>query len=223
MKPQKPSWFITNVPWEIKKIIWKLWESGVTINDTLTYLEKNSQGHPVYSRHTIGRVREELTKLPVGKIIQLLSELPEIREFVLELRPDYAEHELHEEEQRVQDSDELSTTALVIASNLEKYRNFSSPSEKDPLSRSVYTVRENVYGGWWIFDDQARLGDVDKKAAERLLKCLKEEGEISELEDIKDWAELKDDIITENFIQRLISRAHRGNFGETRSPKGTDS
>ena len=157
MKQRKPSWLQTNVPWEIKKIIWKLWESGVTISDTLTYLEKDPQGHPVYSRHTISRVREELTMLPVSKIIQLISELPEIKDFVMELRPDYVVQELHEEEQRVQDSDELTTTALIIASNLEKYRNFSSPSARDPLSRTVYTVGENVYGGWWIFDDQARL------------------------------------------------------------------
>ena len=69
-----------------------------------------------------------------------------------------------------------------------------------------------MYGGWWIWDDQAKLGDVDKIAAVELLKRLKEEGEFPELADIEDWTELTDDQITENFIQRLISRAHRGNF-----------
>lgn len=69
-----------------------------------------------------------------------------------------------------------------------------------------------MYGGWWIWDDQAKLGDVDKTAAVELLKRLKDEEEFPELADIGDWADLKDDQITENFIQRLISRAYRGNF-----------
>jgi len=107
---------------------------------------------------------------------------------------------------------EHAMAALIIASNLEKYRNVPSPTSGDPFGHTVYTVGENVYGGWWIWDDQAKLGDVDKIAAAELLKRLKEEGEFPELADIGDWAELKDDQITENFIQRLISRAHRGNF-----------
>ncbi len=208
MKPRKPSWFITNVPWETKKTIWKLWESGVTIIDTLAYLDEDSQVHPVFSRHTITRVRKELTKLPLGKITQLLSELPEIKEFVVELRPDYAEYELHEEEQRVQDSNELTTTALVIASNLGKYRNENAAYRGTAMD----TVGELVYGGQWIGEQLAKLGDVDRASAAELLKQLKEEGEFLELVAIEDWAELTDDKITENFIQRLIARAHRGNF-----------
>lgn len=104
---------------------------------------------------------------------------------------------------------EHATAALIIASNLEKYRNYSSPSSGDPFGHTVYTIGDNVYGGWWIWDDQAKLGDVDKIAAVELLKRLKEEGEFPELADIEDWTELTDDQITENFIQRLISRAHR--------------
>ena len=210
MKQQKPSWLLTNVPWETKKSIWKLWESGVIISDTLTYLEKNPQGHPVYSRHTISRVREELTKLPVSKIIQLLSELPEIKDFVIELRPDYVAQELHEEEQRAQHSSDFTTTALIIASNLEKIRNAPPQSLGDPLGHTIYTVGENVYGGWWVNEDRARLGDVDRTVASELLKRLKEEGEFPELADIGDWAELRETAVTEDFIQRLISRAHRG-------------
>ncbi len=212
MKQRKPSWLLTNVPWETKKSIWKLWESGTTISDTLAYLEMNPQGHPVYSRHTISRVREELTKLPVSRIIQLLYELPEIKDFVKELRPDYIEQELHEEEQRAQHSSELTTTALIIASNLEKIRNAPPESLGDPFGHTIYKVEEKVYGGWWVYEDRARLGNVDRTVAAELLKRLKEEGEFPELAEIEDWAELKDDQITEDFIQRLISRAHRGKF-----------
>ena len=107
-------------------------------------------------------------------------------------------------------SRELQATALIIASNLEKIRNTPSFSLGDPFGHTGYTVGEKLYGGWWIYDDRAKLGDVDKTAAAELLNRLKEEGELPELVEIEDWAELKDDQITENFIQRLISRAHRG-------------
>ena len=109
-------------------------------------------------------------------------------------------------------SKELQTTALIIASNLEKLRNAPPQWLGDPLHRQVYTVGEKVYGGWWVYEDRAKLGDVDKNTAAKLLKCLKEEGEFPELADISDWSELKEAQITENFIQRLIARAHRGNF-----------
>lgn len=109
-------------------------------------------------------------------------------------------------------SKELQTTALVLASNLEKIRNTPPQWLGDPLHRQVYTVGEKVYGGWWVYEDRAKLGDVDKNTAAKLLKCLKEEGEFPELADISDWSELKEAQITENFIQRLIARAHRGNF-----------
>lgn len=109
-------------------------------------------------------------------------------------------------------SKELSTTLLIIASNLEKYRNVASDSSADPFGLTVYTVDEKVYGGWWVFEDRARLGDVDRALAAELLGYLKREGEFPELADIGDWSELNDTQITEDFIQRLISRAHRGNF-----------
>lgn len=105
-------------------------------------------------------------------------------------------------------SKELTTAALIIASNLEKYCN--EPTAY--LGTETDTVRERVYGGWWVGEDRTKLGDVDKKAATDLLRCLKEEGEFPELANIDDWSELNDTQITENFIQRLIARAHRGNF-----------
>ena len=105
-------------------------------------------------------------------------------------------------------SKEHSTAALIIASNLEKYRNEPGAF----LGTEIDKVWDRVYGGWWIGEERAKLGDVDRKVAAELLGHLKEEGEFPELADIEDWSELNDTQITENFIQRLISRAHRGNF-----------
>ena len=105
-------------------------------------------------------------------------------------------------------SKEHSTAALIIASNLEKYRNEPGAF----LGTEIDKVWDRVYGGWWIGEERAKLGDVDRKVATELLGRLKEEGEFPELADIEDWSELNDTQITENFIQRLISRAHRGNF-----------
>ena len=109
-------------------------------------------------------------------------------------------------------SEELKIAALIIASNLEKILNAPSDSLGDPFGHTIYTVGEKVYGGWWVYEDRAKLGDVDKNAAVKLLKCLKEEEEFPELAEIDDWEELKEDNVTEDFIQRLNSRAHRGNF-----------
>lgn len=107
---------------------------------------------------------------------------------------------------------EYATTALIIASNLEKISNAPLESLGDPFGHTVYTMGEKVYGGWWVHEDRARLGDVDRTIAAALLKRLKEEGEFSKLAEIEDWEELSEDSVTEGFIQRLISRAHRGNF-----------
>jgi len=109
-------------------------------------------------------------------------------------------------------SKELQTAALIIASNLEKIRSAPPESLGDPFGHTVFTMGEKVYGGLWVHEDRAKLGDVDRTVAAELLKRLKEEGEFPELAEIDDWEELKEARVTEDFIQRLISRAHRGNF-----------
>ena len=105
-------------------------------------------------------------------------------------------------------SKELSTTLLIITSNLEKYRNEPAAF----LGTEITKVWNRVYGGWWIGENRAKLGGVNREVAAELLIRLKDEGEFPELADIGDWAELADDKITGNFIQRLIARAHMGNF-----------
>lgn len=109
-------------------------------------------------------------------------------------------------------SKKIQTTALILASNLEKIRNAPAESLGDPFGRKVYTVGKKIYGGWWTYEDQAKLGDVDRKLAPKLFKRLKAEGEFPELADISNWRKLKETHNTEDFIQHLIARAHRGDF-----------
>ena len=108
--------------------------------------------------------------------------------------------------------EDQATTALIIASNLDKIRNAPAESQGDLLGRRIHRVGKKIYGGWWINEDLAKLGDVDRKLAPKLFKLLKTEGEFPELTEISNWTKLKETHNTENFIQRLIGRAHRGNF-----------
>jgi len=64
--------------------------------------------------------------------------------------------------------------ALIIASNLEKIRNAPAAFLGDPFGQKVYTVGEKVLGGWWVYEDRAKLGDADRTVAAALFKRLKE-------------------------------------------------
>ena len=153
--------------------------------------------------------------MPRAEVIEILEDILTPKSVGLLLK---AAGYLYEAESRFQleytreeqssQSKELQTTTLTIATNLEKYQN-------EPITfhgTEMDGVGEIVYGGWWLGEERARLGDVNRKLAARLLICLKKEGEFPELDNIQDWSELNDTQITVNFIQRLISRAHRGNF-----------
>ena len=158
---------------------------------------------------TIKRIIEKDINLLSPEVV--IAKLPQ---HIWHLRDDY-EAIMSLVDKTVQESPQskkLQTAALIIASNLEKIRNVPPQWLGDPLHRQVYTVGEQVYGGWWIYEDQAKLGDVDRTVAAELLKRLKEEGEFPELAEIDDWEELKEASITEDFIQRLTVRAYRGNF-----------
>ena len=105
---------------------------------------------------------------------------------------------------------ELSITALILASNFESYL--------DNGTGSGSTIGDVVYGGWLndidgILDAlSVEMHEVDKSVALHLLCHLKEE--FRELTDIKDWAELNNDKITKDFVERLRLRAYRGDFGK---------
>lgn len=111
-------------------------------------------------------------------------------------------------------SEELSITALKIASNLSRYhRNLTTDHG------SSYAVGGLIYGGFMYeilspdSGQSVELPQVDKTLAMYLLSHLKRE--FPELADITDWVDLTNDKITEDFIQRLIHRAHKGNFKGT--------
>lgn len=203
-------WRKTRANWEIRKIIWERWALGDTERDTVIFFESNSEKYPngPLHRHTINKVRKELLNLPVTLLNKLASELPELLDFLKEIRSDYNGQVTALTGTPTEHVVEYTVTLLTIASNLEKYRN-------EPfafLGTEMDKVWDRVYGGWWIGDERAKLGDVDRKIAADILQHLKVEGEFPELTDIRNWSELNDTQITENFIQRLIAKAHMGNF-----------
>ena len=199
---------------ELKTLIW---DKAVTIGkkpevilrelDTeLQRLRKEDKFHEdTPDVRTIKRIIEEDINLLDSEVV--ITKLPR---HIWHLRDDYEDIKslVGKTAPRQPLSKEHSTAALIIASNLEKYRNEPGAF----LGTEIDKVWDRVYGGWWIGEERAKLGDVDRKVAAELLGHLKEEGEFPELADIEDWSELNDTQITENFIQRLISRAHRGNF-----------
>lgn len=107
---------------------------------------------------------------------------------------------------------ELSHAALAIASNLERYRN-PLTSLKNPDK-----IGELAYGGtlYEILPSPLNSGQIvelEKVDEDMALNLLAHVGkEFPELADVKDWTELTDDKITDDFINRLILQAYRGDF-----------
>ena len=173
----------------------------------------DTQGYP-FTESAISKWENGI-HVPKAEVVEVLEDILMPKSVGLLLK---AAGYLYEAESRFQleytreeqssQSKELQTTTLTIATNLEKYQN-------EPITfhgTEMDGVGEIVYGGWWLGEERARLGDVNRKLAARLLICLKKEGEFPELDNIQDWSELNDTQITVNFIHRLISREHRGNF-----------
>jgi len=178
----------------------------------------DTQGYPV-TESAISKWENGI-HVPKAEVVEVLEDIlmPKSVGFLLRAAGYRAEAEIRFQssgmvrEEESPQSKELQTTALIIVSNLEKIRNAPPQSLGDLFGNTVYRVEERVYGGWWVHEDRARLGDVDRAVAAKLLKRLQEEGGFPELADIDDWKELKEDSVTEDFIQRLNSRAHRGNL-----------
>lgn len=209
-RKKEPSFELKLLIWDQAATIGKKPEVILRVLDTeLQRLRKGDKFHEdMPDVRTIKRIIEEDINLLDPEVV--IAKLPR---HLWHLRDDYeAVKTLVETTARkLPLPKDQATAALIVASNLEKIRNAPSESSGDPYGHtSECTVGENVYGGWWIWDDQARLGDVDKAAAAALLQGLKEESEFYDLAEIDDWNELKEEQITENFIQRLVSRAHRG-------------
>ncbi len=81
---RKPSWAQTNVPWDIKKVIWQKWARGDTIAATQRFFELHAgenKGAP-FDKETIQKVRNELRSLPDSLMERLLAEFPEVSSLV---------------------------------------------------------------------------------------------------------------------------------------------
>jgi hypothetical protein len=107
---------------------------------------------------------------------------------------------------------ELSHAALAIASNLERYRNpltsWKNPDQIGELAYggTVYEILPSPLNSGQIVE----LEKVDKDMALNLFAHVG--AKFPELADIKDWTELTNDKITDDFINRLRLQAYLGNF-----------
>jgi alanine racemase len=103
--------------------------------------------------------------------------------------------------------EELSITALALASNLETYHgNLGTVFD-------FTKIGDAVYGGliYEIGSQQSvRMQNVDKAKASNLLRHLK--AEVAELSDIDDWSELTSSRITDGLISKLKTKGYRGDF-----------
>jgi hypothetical protein len=144
----------------------------------------------------------------------------ETREKVIELAKNYSESYiaqhlnlsmseiykiLRQEKNRPLHFADLSVTASKLASNFDTYLKNNEP-EGIPIGDVVYSGKLDDY------DDMLtpRMKDTNKSVASNLLCHLKME--FPELTSINDWAQLRDDKITHDFITRLTLKANRGDF-----------
>ena len=148
-------------------------------------------------------MREELLELPVEQLDKLARELPEIEPFIKEKRPDYMLERSGKFIPQSPHSMELSTTAIAIEKNLEKYRKSAA------YIGSPHCIGDALYEQNAVAN-LAGLDEIDREKATDLLFHLKEE--FAELKDINDWGELEDDKIAGELIAKLALKANRGSF-----------
>jgi hypothetical protein len=86
----RPKWALTNTDWETRKIIWQRLALGEPISKIQLFFELNADKYcnAPLDRDTITRVTEELSNLPSELITKLITEVPEIKSYILEIRPD---------------------------------------------------------------------------------------------------------------------------------------
>ena len=90
MAKRKPRWQKTNVSWEIRRIIWQRWAQGDTVPQTVNFFElhQGEYRNVPFDRGTIKKVKDELLDIPAELASKLINELPEVKSFLLEQRPD---------------------------------------------------------------------------------------------------------------------------------------
>jgi hypothetical protein len=85
----RPKWALTNTNWEIRKIIWQRLALGESKSEIKKYLELNADKYPPLDRSTIANVEKEFTFLPHELLARLLNEIPDMKSYILEKRPDF--------------------------------------------------------------------------------------------------------------------------------------
>lgn len=206
MKLKKPRWVKTTVPWETKKVIWQRWALGNTERHTVRFFELNLDKYPYAPLHvdTVRKVQEELLELPIECLDKLVEELPELESFIKEKRPDYLLERPGKFIPPSPHSIELATTALAIATDLEKYRKEKAACIGSPHCLGDAMFEQNAV------TILAGLDKIDRAKATDLLFHIKDE--FVELEGVNGWGKLQDDTITTSFINRLELKAHEGKF-----------
>ncbi len=90
MTSRKPSWMKTNAPWDIRVVIWQHWAQGDTIQKTIHFFElhKDEYEKAPMDRNTISAIKDELIVLPIELMLKLVKDVPEVKQLILEHRPD---------------------------------------------------------------------------------------------------------------------------------------
>lgn len=150
--------------------------------------------------------------VPRAEVVEILEDVLTPQSVGLLLK---AAGYLHEAESRFQSlmvagkrqtpkDEEYSRILRKIISNLRKY--LHSPS----FLSTAHTPGNAIYGDGSAPALLADLEPIDKDAALKLLKLI--QGESPELADIDDWADLPDERISNDFIERLVSMERQGGF-----------
>ena len=210
----KPSWALTLVDWEIKKVIWRYWFLGFTLHRTKEIFKDKNSPYPEYapvSVDTVKKVRQELSRMPVELLDKLIAEEPELEPFVTEKRPDYLEERPSRYLPPSPHTIELSSTAMSIAKNLDNYRKESSACIGSPHCVGVW-----VYGEDCVGSDYTTLDRIDREKAADLLSHIRDEFPelqgLTKKEEPKEWKDIYDDDVTADFVNRLELKAHEGKF-----------
>jgi len=107
--------------------------------------------------------------------------------------------------QMSQEDERLAANLRSIIFNLRKYL-----GEYAAVLCYSTTIKETFYGDGSAPAILAGFKEINRGAALEVLVHIK--NEFPELVDINDWANLPHERISEDFIHRLISKAHRGNY-----------
>jgi hypothetical protein len=79
----------SNTPWETHREVLRLYSLDKTVQQTVKHLQLNAEEFQPVSKDTVSKLRRELPALGIGLCLELLREVPEIRDFLLEKRQDW--------------------------------------------------------------------------------------------------------------------------------------